>query len=350
MIQTSQAIVRETGMSYRQLCGSLALPYGTFQRWRQRVEQGAEPRAPAGPKKVGPLPLAELQEQIARLPHRTYRTAGTGTLYRSYQERISRRQLTQMVCQERQRKKQARRAHGQRITWHHPNVAWAMDGTEYERDAQGQKLRLVGFQDLASSFQMDPLVDFHLTGPRIAERLEALFQKYGAPLFLKRDNGSNLNDPQVDAVLAQYGVIPLNSPRACPRYNGAMENGVRILKASLPRVLPTPDRWELPQTIPVIHRAVDRNNGLVRPRLKGRSPLQFYQQQARPRWTLRQRHEIFDWLKSHAEEKMKEMEKRDQQSYQRAWRAAVLAWLRCQGLVTVSEPKSVTPFSAPLDS
>lgn len=350
MIQTSQAIVEQTGMSYRQLSGSLAVPYRTFQRWQRRVQEGRSPRARAGPKKVGPLPLAELREEITRLPHRTYRSAGARTLYRSYQERISRRQLTKMICQERQRKKQARRAHWRRLTWQEPNVAWALDATEYERDAVGNKLRLVGIQDLASSFVFDPVAGFYLPGFMIARQLRKLFELHGAPLFLKRDNGSNLNDPEVDLVLAQFGVIPLNSPRACPRYNGAIEKGLRHLKASLPRVLPTPVYWDLDQTIPVIQTAVDRGNLLSRPRLKGRAPLEVYQRDRRRSWSRRGREEIFVWIKIHADDMMKEMEKTDQQSYQRAWRAAVLTWLRCQGLVTVSEPKSVTPFSPNLAS
>jgi len=110
-------------------------------------------------------------------------------------------------------------------------------------------------------------------------------------------------------------------------------------------VLATPDRWDLPRTIPVIQTAIDRNNLLARPRLRGRCPLEVYQQDPRRGWSRRQRQEIFVWIKTRADDMMREMEKRDQQSYRRAWRAAVLAWLRCQGLVTVSEPKSVTPFS-----
>ena len=42
--------------------------------------------------------------------------------------------------------------------------------------------------------------------------LAKLFRRHGAPLFLKRDNGSPLNHAAVNAVLAEFGVIPLNSP------------------------------------------------------------------------------------------------------------------------------------------
>jgi hypothetical protein len=50
---------------------------------------------------------------------------------------------------------------------------------------------------------------------------------------LKRDNGSNLNQPAVDEVLARYLVVPLNSPPQYPPYNGGMERAVRELKPPL---------------------------------------------------------------------------------------------------------------------
>jgi len=94
----------------------------------------------------------------------------------------------------------------------------------------------------------------------VAEHLEKLFRRHGPPLFLKRDNGSPLNAAEVDAVLADYGVIPLNSPAYYPRYNGAMEKSIRDFKAALakrqpkaanvPRRLPSPSNS--PPTISTI--------------------------------------------------------------------------------------------------
>jgi len=46
-------------------------------------------------------------------------------------------------------------------------------------------------------------------GRDVAGYLRALFDQHGAPLFLKRDNGSIFNHRAVDAVLAEHCVIPL---------------------------------------------------------------------------------------------------------------------------------------------
>jgi hypothetical protein len=344
MIQQSQATVNETGISHRQLCPGLALPCSTFQRWRARIHEGRAPREQPGSKKIAPLPLAELREQISRLPHRRRRTAGTTALYQAHRDHISRRHLNTLVSQARSHHHRACRAQWLNLTWHGPNVAWALDGAECLPDEAGQKLLLVGWQDLASSFQFEPLVSLQQTAVMVTDRLSQMFLRHGVPLFLKRDNGSLFNDATLDALLAEFGVIPLNSPRAYPRYNGAMERGIHDLKQSLGRVLPAPARWEVAQALPVIRTALDRQNLLSRPRLDGRSALEFFQRQPASRWSRRQRQEFFVWIQSHAEGKMQTMRTVDQQSFQRAWRDAALTWLRCQGLVTVSKDKSVTPF------
>jgi hypothetical protein len=85
---------------------------------------------------------------------------------------------------------------------------------------------IVLFLDLASRYRFAPLFALALLGGEIAGHLHQLFHRHGAPLFLKRDNGSNLNCSEVNDVLVAHGVIPLNSPAYYPRYNGAMENSI----------------------------------------------------------------------------------------------------------------------------
>jgi hypothetical protein len=51
----------------------------------------------------------------------------------------------------------------------------------------------------------------------------------GGLLFIKRDNGSNLNSCAVNEILENWYVIPLNSPVRCPQYNGAVENAKKRL-------------------------------------------------------------------------------------------------------------------------
>jgi len=70
-------------------------------------------------------------------------------------------------------------------------------------------------------------------GEEISGYLAATFDRFGAPLFLKRDNGGNLNHTAVNAVLADYFVLPLNSPVHYPPYNGAIEEAQTELKNGL---------------------------------------------------------------------------------------------------------------------
>jgi len=144
--------------------------------------------------------------------------------------------------------------------------------------------------------------------------------------------------------------IPLNSPPACPRDNGAMEKGLQQLKGSLARILPAPAQWDVAKAQPFIRTALDRQNLTQRPRLQGRCAWSAYQQMERTRWPRRLRHEIFEWIKRHAECRISQMEKNDQQVFASAWRWAALTWLRCQGLVVVSQNKCVTPFFDPIYS
>ena len=70
-----------------------------------------------------------------------------------------------------------------------------MDPAEYA----GQTWNLVS--DLASRFRFAVRLSVHLPAEQVAADLKALFLRHGAPLFLKRDNGSNLVNAAVDAVL-----------------------------------------------------------------------------------------------------------------------------------------------------
>ena len=65
----------------------------------------------------------------------------------------------------------------------------------------------------------------------MAERLARLFQEYGPPLFINRDNGGDLNHGAVDKVLGEFMVIPLNSLPYYPPDNGVS----RKVRASLKR-------------------------------------------------------------------------------------------------------------------
>ena len=97
-------------------------------------------------------------------------------------------------------------------------------------------------QDVTSKYKFEPLVrKGSITGGEIAQHLKRLFEQFGAPLFLKRDNGSNLNSKEVADLLKEFKVIPLNSPTYYPQYNGAIEHAQGEAKRELYRLSPEYD-------------------------------------------------------------------------------------------------------------
>ena len=243
----------QTQASNREISDTLGLGYRTLLRWRKRVSGGEPPLTPPGPKKTGPLPLEEVRKEIEALRHGTKRSQGTCALQARYDQSISRRTVADMVAEVRTRKVRERRQVSKHVTWKEPNLAWAIDGTERGKDEQGERLHVHAVQDLCTHYRHEPLVAIESKGEAVAQHLEKLFQKYGPPLFLKRDNGSSLNHEAVDRVLADYGVIPLNSPAYYPKYNGAVEKGIREMKERPSEQMPAAGHQMAARRDPTLH-------------------------------------------------------------------------------------------------
>jgi len=332
-----------THASTREVSDAVGVGYRTLLRWRRRVGGGVPPLTPPGPKKTGPLPLEEVRREIETLRHCRRRSRGICALQARYQSVISRRNVSLLVQDERTRRNLARRQQYKHVTWKEPNLAWAIDATERGRDVQGQRLYVHAVQDLCTRYRFDPMVAVESRGEAVAAHLEALFRKHGAPLFLKRDNGSPLNHAAVDRVLAHHGVIPLNSPAYYPRYNGAIEKGIREMKEALGECLPQALRWQPSQIRPYIMAVHHALNCKPRRSLQGHTACEAYQHQPRHRYNRRQRLATFGWIRIHANDRIEQLEKIDHRSLSAAWRHAAETWLRCQGLITVSINRKVLP-------
>lgn len=347
-IQRSQAAKTTLATSERRLCRRLLLPRTTYRRWRQRVCHGLAVIRPTGPKKALPLPLEELKAQVRQLPHGPKRTGGVSVVYQRYAACISRRGLRSLVSEARAEHHQAMRQSLQHICWNHSNLAWATDAAEYRPDREGRKLRFVAAQDLRSRFRFAPFCALALSGAAIAGYREQLFQQFGPPLLLKRDNGSIFNNTEVDAVLSRWQVLPLNSPAYYPRYNGAMERGIREVKERLPDYLPVPPAWNLQQVTPTLASLCLQQNAELRRVLEGRSACDTFYGSDRRRFGQRERCAAFESIRAEAEARLKEMENANRRDYHALWRKATVHWLVCQNLITVSanaNEQSVTPFS-----
>lgn len=217
-----------------------------------------------------------------------------------------------------------------------------MDATEYGRDQKGKKLITHAVREMKSRYEFEPLAADQMKGRQVAEHLRSLFEKHEPPLFMKRDNGSNLNSPEVNAVLDAYGVIGLNSPEYWPGYNGARERGIRELKEEMGF---GPKRWQVDALQPYVEAVANRLNVRPRPCLGGKTAIAVFGTETKRRFGKKERRNIFEWIKIRSMAIMAEMKQINRRSWNAAWRQAAETWLSDQGLMTVSSNNQCYPFS-----
>lgn len=116
------------------------------------------------------------------------------------------------------------------LRWLRPGAVWAMDATDPPSLVDGIYRSILVVRDLASGAQLLALPCLHNDEDTVLGALRSLFLEHGAPLILKSDNGSSFCSVRVREFLSQASVLLLLSPPATPRYNGACEAGIGVLK------------------------------------------------------------------------------------------------------------------------
>ena len=337
MLNVVDQMKEKTGMPYRELCEVVRLPYPSLIRWRVRQKNDAPLVRQPGPQKIRPPDLGLINRDIAGLSHGQDRTVGTGALYARHASSISRRELTRMVVLARHDLNTAHRQNLRRIRWNVPNLAWSMDPTEYQQQ-DARKVHVNQMQDLASRYKFAPMAGNIPCGEEIAGHLAATFKRFGPPLFLKRDNGGNLNHAAVDDVLAEHFVLPLNSPANYPPYNGAIEQAQAELKTGLSTRLA---HKACPgEHLEAYASSVEHDlNHQPRPCLAGRNSCQAYFAGRRTfsRW---ERRDAYEWI-ANAQQDMLCCGGMQPQA---AWRIAAQAWLEMKGYITVTVNGKVSPY------
>ena len=335
-----------TGMPYGMICKTLQLSLASFKRWRYRIRGSMVLIHPPGPKKVEPFDPC-LDTEIRLLDHGVKRSSGTNGLYQRYRFSVSRRELGRMVEQVRHDLVVDHRRHLRRIEWRRPGIAWAMDGTEYDVGL-ACKVYLCNMQDLSSRYKFLPLAGEYPVGEEIAGYLSEKFDRYGAPLVLKRDNEGNLNHGAVNQVLEEFFILPLNSPAYYAPYNGAIEESQREVKRCLR------DKLTLGLTDCSDHlsayaeAAVNDLNHRHRPCLNGRTSCQvFFESANKPAFTKRQRREIYDSIMEKVERILSAMKQSGQAIRELAWRIALESWLRSKGYINVHINQKCHPILSP---
>jgi transposase InsO family protein len=122
--------------------------------------------------------------------------------------------------------------------WTTPGRVWAIDWAEPSELGADRSLPpidgcypyLLAVRDVASGYQLAWLPREQGTAETVCTVLTGLFDRYGAPLVLKADNGPQFRANETKAFLSKAGVVPLYSPPYYPEYNGAIEAGIAALK------------------------------------------------------------------------------------------------------------------------
>ena len=340
-VASIQQIKACSGIAYSRLLPQAGIGYGQFMRWKRRIGAGQRPLKPPGPKKIAPFDFDELTEKIGRLRHSTKRTRGTGELYGSYKGAVSRREFNEMVIAVRRDHQQARAAALSRVIWRRPDVVWAIDGTEYRAEFADEKLHIQNLQDLCSVYKFTPLTTGYMPcGEEVAGHLDCQFTRYGPPLFIKRDNGGNLNHAAVNEVLEEKMVIPINSPVNTAPYNGAVEHAQGEVKRHLRtwrHKARTTDEFIL-----LTETTAHDLNHKPRRSLGGRTACRVYFGSNRIRYAKRKRRSVYDWIRGLAIDISKRTG--HDEITRLAWRVAAKIWLKKNDLITVLKPGEVLPY------
>jgi hypothetical protein len=340
LVQDIERLKKRVGWPYRRVCSTLGVKYSSYMRWKDRQESGESILEKPGPDTIEPLNISSLYHDILGLSHGEKRTHDTGALYEKYRAGISRRELRAFVKAIRREIRREEAMMMRRIDWKTPGIIWSVDDTGCKWDGN-KELNMV--EDLGSKYKLKPLAGEDLaSGKSVAGHMEWLFETYGAPLFMKRDNHGNLNNQWVDDVLNRYLVIPLNSPAHYAPYNGAMERSQGEIKrqlADMPR-----ENFSDIQTAGEL--AAHDLNHKARRSLNGHTACERFSGRKKllTKYDRRRRKEVFEEIRAMAVEVVKEMGLKTAREADNAWRLSVETWLQRHGYITVSRNGKVLPY------
>jgi transposase InsO family protein len=328
-------VAKRCGISLRRTARIVGVCRSNYSRWKGRVaDQVALVQSP-GPRKMVPADIAAITLDIAGLSHGKRRTLGTTALQNRYRECMSRRDLQELVRNERARQVVERREGYDEVTWQGAGIVWAMDDTlccGYA--ALDGNLWIHHVRDIGAKYSLQPISGREIArGEQVAANLSDLCSRHGAPLFLKRDNGGNLNGSDVDEVLADRCIIPFNSPVFTPTYNGSIERSQGTLKAELVRQLTPAGKVRAEYAQPYVRAAAYEINH--RPLASnGGSHSCHYRSTHLRNFTRNERKVIYDWI-TDARISILENEGRTVNVHT-AQRWAVTAWLLKNGLMSIN--------------
>jgi transposase InsO family protein len=345
MIAVVEQVKQELTAPYKAVCRELGVPRSSLMRWKSRQLEGKAVVGRPGPAKVGPLDFKALHDEIRNLKPCRLRTPGTGELYDKYSDVLSRRDFHALVEAVRREMRQEELALQRRVEWLVPGAVWSMDDTKkhWLEDARFGHMHLV--LDLGSRYNLRALGDEEQArGELVASNLKALFDRHGAPLFMKMDGGSNFKHHEVRDLCAERGVIPLVSPQYYPPYNGSVEREHQELLRHLARRTgaATLGVRELVLACEVAGHEV---NHMRRPCLGDRTACCALEE-GRPavrRFGRRERKEVFEEIKTLAVDIAGQLEEHTNLAAETAFRYAAETWMQSNNIIRVTRNGEVLP-------
>ena len=340
IVEKIEQVKKMCQISYKALFQVVGICSATYRRWKNRIAKALEPVQQSGPKPVEPLDLGKIQVEVGKLKHKTKRSHGVGTLRKTLQGAISRRDLDLLTATARREAIAKKKAAQFQLEWLEPGTVWATDVFEMKLPYTPRKSYVLTVQDLATGYKFPPLVTEKAPrGHEVTTHLKKLFTRFGSPLFLKIDNAGNLNHHSTRELLADRGIMPLNSPGYYAPYNGAIEHAQGEFKARLQVCYG--EAKSFAEFALMAELAAHDLNHSARRKLNGKnSCLKFF---GKPKisFTKRKRKEVFEWISDLAIDIVAKSDEKKIRST--AWRVACRKWLEENRLVSIRKMQAVLP-------
>ena len=216
---------KRKGVRKCELAAKLALPVRTLSYWQKHASEPARVRGPK-PRLATPEQCAAVVATLIKIGPQT----GLPTLRALYPE-LTRAQLHEILNEYRRNWREEHKYPMTRLCWTTPGNVWAVDFTKPKAPIDGIFERVLVVRDLASGVTLLTLPCHAEDSDTVRKGLQSLFERHGAPLCIKSDNGGAFIEACVQGLLAAKNVQHLFSPPRCPRYNGSCERGIGELKS-----------------------------------------------------------------------------------------------------------------------
>jgi transposase InsO family protein len=206
----------------------LSLAPRTLSRWLRRLFGGSSVVTPPGRPKTAQFNPEQKQAVLDFLD--SHGTKVSLNVLRGRFPELPRCRLKELLHEERKRANEGPGRRRRALTWKTAGRVWAMDFTELPEAMDGQFRHVMVIKDLASRAVLRAIPVESPTASVTRWALQDLFEGVGRPLVIKSDNGSAFICDEIKSWLRTLGVVQLFSPPRMPRYNGAVERSIGLLK------------------------------------------------------------------------------------------------------------------------